>query len=1111
MKALISRDSHRPDQRYSGVYHIQGAMITDADLDERSAISRDAIDNLGRDAVAEGGPARGGAVRILEDGRPFLGEGVIYARGVRGDLAAAEGATLGGPLDIFTQQADLPLGPSLPTDGDFILYADIWERPVFPLEDAYLADVGLHGAVTAFRMRRMTQIKAAPASARTDIEAGRGAFPEIGTADLSVTPLNAEILADPCDPCAEVVSLEQEVANALWRLEVISIEGTADKPSSIVLAWSEENAAEIVPATVEADAFARSNKVYEYFSPITEARAGVYANAADARLPVFVDDLATTPSPPKDHDGEDWPFLRRWDGFAKIDLAAGEVSSTLGGGFELSLSGSRITLRVAAFVAELDVDGASVVPGDYWLVELRRHAPETERIRLVSAQPVGIRHHYCTLFTVSDGGIAELSDSDRRKLSFPPLSDLPADHVALTNRCQKLYGDARNVQEALDKLCDISAADIGFTSNCPTLYGDAGNVQEALDALCRVDFSVQESFRLLFDWGVICGIVPQVAKPQSGVINITPGSYLDRSGRLTLFEGGTFDLDKLEFGEGKGIEFENPDRLMTFLQKGQVCLALAGQEGGKTTLHLVPPELAFGPADPGFLERVRSCVGEKKGIGIKDAIAALPAGRKAVATKVLLASSGEGAFQGTARLTRAEFAEAEAFSRSLVEAFGAIATEEETALLKARIERARQDHPIEDVRGDALEIRQMQQSMAVLEAFRQTEEERLQRCVCENWFPSCPPDLGKPPFFVPIACLRGSYSSDGISLQEVCAFCCRKQAMTWRSLQYFVGDIRPRLAMNLARNCCSRDEKMIKPGEARDPKRFATMDLLALLQDQKLDEAVLGRPPRLPSDFSTKVPVKNLGREDARKVLIDTGVRVEEEIDINDAKALDILREKLVGIEPGDPQLASAEVRPGDRVALLLQDGVARGYVLLEQGSGRLPFEIDRERVLGADIKQVEEVVARAEAVKGDFGALEKVREQLLADIDKLRAETAELEKRRDETAERLGSIREEVGDLAKKREALSKEVASAGKELAEFRDNYEKLFETLRGAQPVNVVLGNERKELVAALAGEGITTVAELAKLSSAAMKRLERSGLFRAGEGTELRETAAKLLKR
>ena len=36
MKAQISRESHRPSKRYSGVYHIQGAMVTDADLDERS-------------------------------------------------------------------------------------------------------------------------------------------------------------------------------------------------------------------------------------------------------------------------------------------------------------------------------------------------------------------------------------------------------------------------------------------------------------------------------------------------------------------------------------------------------------------------------------------------------------------------------------------------------------------------------------------------------------------------------------------------------------------------------------------------------------------------------------------------------------------------------------------------------------------------------------------------------------------------------------------------------------------------------------------------------------------------------------------------------------------
>ena len=49
MKSLISRESYRPDKRYSGVYHIQGGMVTDADLDERSRITQDRTDNLGND------------------------------------------------------------------------------------------------------------------------------------------------------------------------------------------------------------------------------------------------------------------------------------------------------------------------------------------------------------------------------------------------------------------------------------------------------------------------------------------------------------------------------------------------------------------------------------------------------------------------------------------------------------------------------------------------------------------------------------------------------------------------------------------------------------------------------------------------------------------------------------------------------------------------------------------------------------------------------------------------------------------------------------------------------------------------------------------------------
>ena len=123
--------------------------------------------------------------------------------------------------------------------------------------------------------------------------------------------------------------------------------------------------------------------------------------------------------------------------------------------------------------------------GDYWLVELRTFADPASRVRLVQATPVGILHHYCLLVRTRRGAIQPLTDAERRKLSFPPLSDLPASHVGFVNNCPKLYAGAENVQDALDELCAISAEDVGFDpTNCPSLYDEAKTVQEALDRLC---------------------------------------------------------------------------------------------------------------------------------------------------------------------------------------------------------------------------------------------------------------------------------------------------------------------------------------------------------------------------------------------------------------------------------------------------------------------------------------------------------------------------------------------------------------------------------------------------------------------------------------------------
>ena len=324
---------------------------------------------------------------------------------------------------------------------------------------------------------------------------------------------------------------------------------------------------------------------------------------------------------------------------------------------------------------------------------------------------------------------------------------------------EKLYADAENVQEALDNLCQISADDIGFQSNCPELYNDSQNVQDALDALCKIDFSVHSSFRLLFDWGVLCGIVPEMETRGSGKVKISSGSFLDRSGRITHFKGGRFDLNTLVVLRNQPVL--NTEKLMNVaLRKGEVCLALSAEDGGNVSVHVVPTNLAYGPEDPGFRERLEECVKKKKQPHLRDKVEKLPRAERVVAEKILITSASEGAFGGTAKLTEAEAGLASSFNERLLKDFRSAATEEETAIFIERIQKARNDNPISGTQGAARQVRQMQQATAIFKAFLTSDEERLRRCVCEALFPTCPPALGKAPFFVPIACLRGTYTAN---------------------------------------------------------------------------------------------------------------------------------------------------------------------------------------------------------------------------------------------------------------------------------------------------------------------------------------------------------------
>ena len=79
MKSQISRHSHDPAKRYSGVFQQQGRMITDADWNELQAIVKTRLDEALRDVVGGGVPSRR-PLGVRFTGSTFeIVPGVLYA------------------------------------------------------------------------------------------------------------------------------------------------------------------------------------------------------------------------------------------------------------------------------------------------------------------------------------------------------------------------------------------------------------------------------------------------------------------------------------------------------------------------------------------------------------------------------------------------------------------------------------------------------------------------------------------------------------------------------------------------------------------------------------------------------------------------------------------------------------------------------------------------------------------------------------------------------------------------------------------------------------------------------------------------------------------------
>ncbi len=280
MKTQISRNTFRPQKRYSGVYQQQGRMVVDADVNEQADISRTRLDDALEDVVGSGIPEAGGLDVISDgDGGIEIVPGRVYVDGIPAEVTAPEGvATVPyGHQEDFPDPPPTPnavLSPPEESPGEAVVYAvyvDVWERPVLAFEDATLIDPGLHGADTCTRTRTMAQVKWCPAGRNPEETTFN---PRIGNAELTLELRDATTAANRCDPCAEEIELDTGSGNYLFRVEVHDFGRDAGGNARLTLKWSSENGAEQYRVNDTPSDFTTGQWVYEFFNENTETLVG---------------------------------------------------------------------------------------------------------------------------------------------------------------------------------------------------------------------------------------------------------------------------------------------------------------------------------------------------------------------------------------------------------------------------------------------------------------------------------------------------------------------------------------------------------------------------------------------------------------------------------------------------------------------------------------------------------------------------------------------------------------------------------------------------------------------------------------------------------------------
>lgn len=160
---------------------------------------------------------------------------------------------------------------------------------------------------------------------------------------------------------------------------------------------------------------------------------------------------------------------------------------------------------------------------------------------------------------------------------------------------------------------------------------------------------------------------------------------------------------------------------------------------------------------------------------------------------------------------------------------------------------------------------------------------------------------------------------------------------------------------------------------------------------------------------------------------------------------------------------------------------------------------------------KAEALVTATNAAKAELVELSTLHETLSTDVVKLRTDVETLDAARETSVAAVKEVKIQLTELTKTRAKITKEIEAVNKELTSAEDNRKKLVESVRANQPVTAVTGNADPELISRLAGAGVTTVADVSKLTPDKIEELVSARIINTTTANKLKTDANAFLKR